>query len=136
MTQRVSLAPGPSGLQARGAIVPVTVINGQDGTQRIVNALIDTGAFEFSLKAEIADSLGLPVTGHEQVGGANESVDVDIRRATLEIPDLGWKTDQDIVCLALPGDVDALVGRDVLKTFSMTWSGPNGTVVLEHTKEK
>ena len=98
-------------------------------------ALIDTGSRVSCIDATLAEELGLPtVEGvRQQVAGILGSGVVDVYRARISIQELNLSVVGDFpgIQLAEGGQpYRALVGRDILKSFTMTYDGKTGVVSL------
>ena len=106
-----------------------------EGVSDLHPALIDTGARVSCIDSTLADELGLPVVEdvQRQVAGILGSGLVDVYRAQISIQELGLSVAGNFpgIRLAEGGQpYRALVGRDILKAFTMTYDGRTGVVSL------
>ena len=97
-------------------------------------ALVDTGASECFIDSFLADSLKLPIVGRQNVSGVHGIKEVNRYLAQIYFPSL-----QDIMWGAFAGtnlasgiqSCSALIGRNFLQRYVMTYNGKTGSVILE-----
>ena len=99
-------------------------------------ALVDTGAIETCIDAELALSLNLPLVGSaQQVAGIGGTIDVNEYMAQIYIPELRFTILGPFpgVHLAAGGQPHyALIGRTFLRRFNMNYEGRTGAVVVSN----
>lgn len=98
-------------------------------------ALVDTGASASCIDAALAQSLGLPLSGRDNVAGVGGISPVDRYLAQIYIPSLNWTiygTFSGAYLSAGGQPHQALIGRDFLKNFRMTYEGRTGEVILSN----
>ncbi len=98
-------------------------------------ALVDTGAMESAIDAELADSLNLPVLGHGQIAGAGGFFETTVYLAQIYIPELDFTIEGpfDSANLASSGQpYYALIGRTFLMHFNMAYEGRTGSVIISN----
>ena len=98
-------------------------------------ALVDTGASASCIDADLAQSLGLPLSGRDNVAGVGGISPVDRYLAQIYIPSLNWTiygTFSGVYLSAGGQPHQALIGRDFLKNFRMTYEGRTGEVILSN----
>lgn len=96
--------------------------------------MVDTGASECFIDSFLADSLKLPIVGRQSVSGVHGTKEVNRYLAQIYVPSL-----QDVMWGAFPGisltsgmqSYSALIGRNFLKRYLMTYNGKTGSVILE-----
>lgn len=96
-----------------------------------VLALVDTGANRSCIDSSLAKNLGLPVVNQRKVSGVHGAQFVNIHPAQIYIPDLDFSMSGVFAGVHLrAGGLPyfALLGRDFLKNFTMTYEGQTGTV--------
>ncbi|GEM_PF-897985 len=135
-------------LEKEGAWVPVVLLppqpvidqlkrEGKDVPSRRIRALIDTGAESTSISQKELDAIGLisrnvrnmiassgekrvspafDITLELEYGGKDDFVVFPFEVAALDLDEIG---------------VYALIGRDVLRHFKLTYNGPEGAYKLE-----
>ena len=142
-----SANPGFSGhpdrLELRGPILHVQI--GYDpefefGVQNHPNlpeetypALVDTGATASCIDSGLAVSLGLPIIDQDDVHGVHGLSKVNVHLAQIYIPSLDWTISKPLAAGNLYNDRNplfALIGRDFLGSFVMTYNGITGSVVI------
>ncbi len=106
-----------------------------ESVSNLYPALIDTGARVTCIDSTLADEMGLPVVEdmQRQVAGILGSGLVDVYRAQISIGDLNLSVAGDFpgIRLAEGGQpYRAIIGRDILKSFTMTYDGMSGVVSL------
>lgn len=97
-------------------------------------ALVDTGASESCIDSAVAMELGLPVVDREMVAGVHGAAPANVHLAHIYVPDLGiWINGRFAgVHLQAGGQPhSALIGRDVLRHFTMVYDGRTGMVSIE-----
>lgn len=96
-------------------------------------ALVDTGAQECCIDAQLAVSLGLPVVDQKQVCGSAGAHTVSIYLAQIHVPALTftvWGQFAGIYLAAGGQRHQALLGRSFLQRFTMTYVGNTGEVTI------
>ena len=96
-------------------------------------ALVDTGAQETSIDADLAHALNLPVAGRQRVAGVLGSREVTTYRAQLYIPSLHWVIAGYFAGVQLASEgmpFHALIGRHFLRHARLTYDGSTGSVTL------
>lgn len=97
------------------------------------SALVDTGAQETSIDADLALALNLPVTGRQRVAGVHGSREVTMYRAQIYVPSLHWVIAGQFAGVELASEgmpFYALIGRHFLRHARLTYDGPTGSVTL------
>ena len=98
-------------------------------------ALVDTGARGNCIDSDLAGRLSLPVVDRGDVSGVHGSGEMNVYLAQMTIPALGFTFRGRFVGahLAAGGlEYAALIGRNSLRSFTMTYSGDTGSVAIEH----
>ena len=98
-------------------------------------ALVDTGAGESCIDSELAIRLNLPVIGRQQVSGIGGMVQVDVHLAQINLPGLGttiYGRFAGVHLIAGGQPHYALIGRDFLSHYTMTYDGRRGVVTLSN----
>ena len=98
-------------------------------------ALVDTGATESAIDAEMADSLNLPILDRRHIAGASGFFETIMYRAQIYIPELDFTIDGpfDGANLATSGQpYYALIGRTFLRHFNMAYEGRTGSVIISN----
>lgn len=124
-------APGPTGLEAEGALMPV-VVTGPKGSQT-VTAQIDTGSSISSVDLAILQALGCPQVGSvpiSTVTGTETAPLYTAGLATLGGVDLSEGL-PGVLGDSLTGSVSALIGVDILARFDLIYEGPQGVWQLD-----
>ena len=98
-------------------------------------ALIDTGCRVSCIDANLADEMGLPIVGGapHPISGILGPGEVDVFLAEITLPELRLTVSGSFagVHLAEGGQpYRALIGRDILRNFTMVYDGRSGTVTL------
>ena len=109
-------------------------VNPPDLGVRLFSALIDTGASESGIDAELADDLRLPVVDRQTIAGVHGAASLNLHIAQMHVPELGYAMRGEFigVHLARAGlPYFAIIGRDILRHLSMTYDGTTGSVTLE-----
>ena len=97
------------------------------------SALVDTGAHETSIDADLALALDLPVAGRQRVAGVHGSREVTMYHAQIYILSLHWVVAGHFAAVQLASEgmpFHALIGRYVLRHARLTYDGPRGSVTL------
>ena len=97
-------------------------------------ALVDTGASASCVDSSLAASLGLPIVNRGKVSGISGPMQVNVHLAQIYVPTLQFTLYGmfDGVHLRAGGqNVDALLGRDLLQHFKMTYDGSTGSVIIQ-----
>ena len=101
----------------------------------LLPALVDTGAQESALDAELANSLNLPVQKRHQIAGAGGLFETTIYLAQIYIPELDFTIEEpfDSANLTSSGQpYSALIGRTFLRHFNMAYEGRTGSVIISN----
>ena len=101
----------------------------------VLPALVDTGAQESALDAELADSLNLPVLDRRLIAGASGLFETTVYLAQIYIPELDFTIigPFDSANLAASGQpYYALIGRTFLRHFNMAYEGRTGSVIISN----
>ena len=100
---------------------------------RLYPALVDTGASSSSVNSALAVTLGLPVIDQQEHSGANGVFKVNIHAAQIYIPSLNRIIPGRFagVHLSAGGQLHkALIGREILRHYTLTYEGSTGKVSL------
>lgn len=98
-----------------------------------LQALVDTGATECCIDASLALSLNLPVVNQRPMGGIGGQHNCNIHLATMWVPSLGFSILGHFAGVDLKGagqPHQAIIGRNVLRLFTMVYVGSSGQVTL------
>ena len=131
--------PSPRQLVQAGPVVDIEISSGRAGTPTVKGkGLIDTGASVTFVTPQVVERARLQVlrttppisfstvnddgTGRSPVYGARVSV---VGLPTAEIT-------RCYLAQSLPGDVIALLGRDLLRRGTLLYDGPRGQIDLSH----
>ena len=98
-----------------------------------VSALIDTGASISCIDSGVAMELQLPIINRTSVAGVGGLHQFNVHLAQIRAPELNFTFYGPFtgVDLAASGQQRiALIGRDFLAHFHMTYDGPSGSVTL------
>ena len=101
----------------------------------ILPALVDTGAQESALDAELGHSLNLPILERRLIAGASGLFESTVYLAQIYIPELDFTIvgPFDSANLAASGQPDyALIGRTFLRHFNMAYEGRTGSVIISN----
>ncbi len=98
-------------------------------------ALVDTGAQETALDAELARSLNLPILERRLIAGAGGLFESTIYLAQIYIPELDFTIvgpfdSANLVASGQP--YYALIGRTFLRHFNMAYEGRTGSVIISN----
>lgn len=101
---------------------------------RLFPALIDTGASESGIDSDLADDLRLPIVDRQAIAGVHGKASLNLHIAQIHIPDLDYVARGEFIgvhfsSVGLP--YAAIIGRDILRRFKMTYDGTTGAVVIE-----
>lgn len=99
------------------------------------SALVDTGASASCIDSALATELGLPLSGRYKVAGVGGISSVDRHLAQIYIPSLNhiiYGVFSGVHLSAGGQPHQALIGRDFLKNFRMTYEGRTGEVILSN----
>ena len=99
------------------------------------SALVDTGALASCIDAALAAELGLPLFTRGNIAGVGGVSEIQYHLAQIYIPSLNWIMYGSFagVHLSAGGQPhQALIGRDFLKNFRMTYEGRTGEVILSN----
>jgi hypothetical protein len=106
--------------------VPVPGVRG-------LHALVDTGATESCIDSLLAAQLNLPIVDRRPIGGVHGSQEVNMHLAQVHIPALPFTIYGAFagVHLRAGGQAhSALIGRTFLQSFTLTYNGRTGTVII------
>jgi predicted aspartyl protease len=98
-------------------------------------ALVDTGATESCIDSDLARVLQLPIVDRQAIAGVHGASETNVCLAQIHVPDLGFTMYGRfaVVHLAAGGlPHSALLGRNFLQHFTMTYEGKNGVVILSN----
>ena len=98
-----------------------------------VHALVDTGATQSCIDAQLAIALGLPIVDQVQIAGVSGKQTVNMHLAQIHVPSLPHTIYGSFaaVDLAAGGQShSALIGRTFLKPFKMEYDGTTGEVLI------
>ena len=98
-------------------------------------ALVDTGASDSCIDSDVARDLQLPVVDQRRIAGIQGPYTTNVCLAQMHIPDLSFTVYGRfaVVHLAAGGQPHfALLGRDFLRHFSMTYEGRTGSVTISN----
>ena len=104
-----------------------------DLPDQLVPALIDTGAVSTCIDSSLAASFGLPVVERAGLAGVHGPGLVDVYVAQMFVPDLAVSFSGRFHAAGLSaGDQyhRAIIGRDFLQHYTMTYDGRTGAVRL------
>ena len=131
--------PSPLQLRLRGPVVDIEISSGRDGGPSIKgNALIDTGAsVTFVTPRVVTDAClqvlrtapPIPVSTVNDQGNSRSPV-YGARVSVLGLS--GAEITRVYLAQSLPGEVIALLGRDLLRHGTLFYDGPRGRIVLTH----
>ena len=100
-----------------------------------LTALVDTGASASCIDSELAGALQLPILDRQQLAGIHGASEHDVCLAQIYIADLNFVLYGAFfaVHLALGGQPHyALIGRDFLRHFTMTYEGRTGLITVSN----
>lgn len=103
-----------------------------------IGALVDTGATESCIDAELAESLKLPEISKQKIGGISGASVHPVHLAQIRVPTLkanfyGTLAAVDLKKAGLQQRV--LLGRDFLSHFRMVYDGRTGHVFIENESD-
>jgi hypothetical protein len=101
----------------------------------LLPALVDTGASASCIDSGLAMRLNLPVIDQARISGAHGAGLVNVHLAQLHIPALAFTIYGAFFAVDLIAGGQAhhaLIGRNFLQLFTMTYEGPTGTVTLSN----
>ena len=96
-------------------------------------ALVDTGASENCIDADLARTLGLPVGGQRDIAGITGVSSFDYYLAQIYVPELNRTIYGQFAGVRLQaGGLSqyALIGRDFLQNYLMAYDGRSGSVTI------
>lgn len=96
-------------------------------------ALVDTGASESCIDSALAQKLDLPAVDTGYISGVQGASETIFYMAQIHVPRLNWTIYGRFsgVHLTTGGQVhNALVGRDFLQNFVLTYEGRTGDVII------
>ena len=96
-------------------------------------ALVDTGASNNCIDATLAQALNLPVVGQEELAAASGLALADVYLAQLYIPEMEFTVYGTFLSAQLLKARQphlALLGRDFLANFTLTYEGRTGIAIL------
>ena len=99
------------------------------------SALVDTGAIASCIDAALAAELGLPLFTRGSISGVGGVSEVQYHLAQIYIPSLShiiYGVFAGVHLSAGGQPHQALIGRDFLKNFRMTYEGRTGEVILSN----
>ncbi len=104
-----------------------------DLPRALLPALVDTGASHSCIDAALANDLNLPVVDRRTVIGVHGEKEVDVYHAQIYVPELDYVLHEQFAVANLTAGGQphlALIGREFLQNFTMTYEGRTGTVVI------
>lgn len=106
---------------------------GSTGTPQEITAMIDTGASISGVQPDIAQAAGLVQVSSVQIGGVVGAQERPIYAAKVSLPEYNIEFDAiDMAGVDLPQqDIQALIGRDMLKKMQLKYDGVNAEFSLE-----
>ena len=102
-------------------------------------ALVDTGAVATCIDSSLAADLQLPIIGRKTISGVLGAGSVYVHLAQIYIPDLDFVAYGQVngVHLAAGGQPHAaILGRDFLQYFTMTYVGYTGIVTIRSSSAR
>jgi hypothetical protein len=99
-----------------------------------VGALVDTGATSSCIDATLAMQLQLPIVNQVKVSGVHGAKMMNVHMAQVYVPSLPHLIWGAFIGADLTGGGQphrAIIGRDFLRHFKMTYDGSSGLVTLE-----
>lgn len=99
------------------------------------SALVDTGAVASCIDADLAAALGLPLFTRGSISGVGGVSEVQYHLAQIYIPALNYTIHGAFAGVHLSAGRQphqAIIGRDFLKNFRMTYEGRTGEVILSN----
>ncbi len=96
-------------------------------------ALVDTGSVESCIDQDLAEGIGLPVIDQRTITSAGGPLEATRYAAQISLPELGYTLTGTFcgIPLAEHGQPHrALLGRDILRYFTMVYEGRTGQVML------
>ena len=99
------------------------------------SALVDTGADVSCIDSALVAELGLPLFTQGKVSGVGGVSTVQYHLAQIYIPSLRYIIYGAFAAVHISSDEQphqALIGRDFLKNFRMTYEGRTGAVILSN----
>ncbi len=138
--------PGqPDLLEYRGPFLSVQISRNSDFamgvlirpdlSQELLPALVDTGADTTCIDSDLASSLGLPVVNQETVSGVLGSGVANFHLARIYVPELDVAFSGAFVGAHLSAGGRpylAIIGRDFLRHFRLSYDGRTGAVTLSN----
>jgi|SRR5580658_1936222 predicted aspartyl protease len=125
-TLLVDIGFDPSYVAGPNEVVPTAGITG-------VNALVDTGARESHIDAQLAAQLNLPIVDRRAYGAASGLHQANIYLAQIRVPALFQTIYGEFAGVDLAGSGQlhrALIGRTFLRLFTMVYDGVTGSVTI------
>ena len=101
----------------------------------LLPALVDTGALESFIDAELAQELGLFVAEQGRVAGVGGITNADIYMGQIYVPALNWTIYGRFAGARLQAGRQpyyALIGRTFLQNFTLVYAGRSGAVTLSN----
>jgi predicted aspartyl protease len=125
------MTPEAEQLIVDGPYVDATVRNLTTGESAQVRLLVDTGADQSVVDADLLSHLQAPVRGTTWVAGVTspEPIEANVCAIEVQLPMRRFLVD----VIAMPRDAvgnDGLIGRDVLAHLTFTYDGPAGSFEL------
>lgn len=119
-------APGSFALVEQGMLLPLTIA----GPRGVVTttAQVDTGSTISSVDSALLQQIGAPVVGNVEITTVEGSSIVPAYKVTLDVQGFPLApTAVDVLGDSLPAPVQALIGRDDLSLYRLTYNGALGT---------
>ena len=98
-------------------------------------ALVDTGATESCIDAELAATLNLPIMDRDEIGGIGGLTEVNLYLAQIYLPELRFTIYGGFAGVHLQASgapFYALLGRTFLNHFGMHYDGRTGAVTISN----
>lgn len=101
---------------------------GKDAPQKVVEALIDTGATSCVITPTIADELSLLHTGYINIGSVHDEQERPVYYGMILFP-WGKAIISSMAACNLRG-FDCIIGRDVMRHWLLIYSGVHGSLTI------
>ena len=114
---------------------PIGIPTQPDGIRDLRPALVDTGAGTTCIDARLAMDLNLPVINQRTVSGVHGEGVVNMHSARIYVPEFAVAFSGAFVGAYLEDGgqpYSAIIGRDFLRHFRLTYDGRTGAVTLSN----
>ena len=94
---------------------------------------MDTGATASCIDSGLAVRLGLPIVDQYEVHGVHGPSEVNVHLAQIYVPSMDWTISKPLAAGNLysgRNPLFALIRRDFLRDFRMTYDGRAGSVII------